>query len=208
MAKEELIPAIVQDHKTGEVLMLAYMNQESLKLTKETGYTWFFSRSRQKLWNKGETSGNKQAVKELRYDCDEDTFLVLVEQIGDAACHTGNRSCFYRQMVPDEVDVGDKPPIFEDQKKNTLDELFDVIEERKTSMPAGSYSADLFRAGREKILAKVAEESGEVAQAARKESDTRLVEESADLIYHLMVLLADRGVSFDMVEDELKRRRR
>ena len=112
MANQELIPAIVQDHKTGEVLMLAYMNEESLQLTKETGYTWFWSRSRQKLWNKGETSGNKQVVKELRYDCDEDTYLVLVEQIGNIACHTGSRSCFYRSMLPREEDVSARPPKF------------------------------------------------------------------------------------------------
>lgn len=99
---QKLIPAIIQDYQTGEVLMLAYMNDESLKRTIETGTTWFWSRSRQQYWNKGETSGNKQIVKELRYDCDEDTYLVLVDQIGGVACHTGNRSCFYRTMFTAE----------------------------------------------------------------------------------------------------------
>jgi len=205
----ELIPAIIQDHKTGEVLMLAYMNDESLRLTKESGFTWFWSRSRQKLWNKGETSGNKQVVKEIRYDCDNDTYLVLVEQIGGAACHTGNRSCFYRQMVPEEIDVAAVAPEFSSTTYGqTLDELQSVIEQRRGDKPDGSYTAELFHRGREHIAAKVLEESEEVVQAARLEEGTRLVEESADLVYHLMVLLADRKLNFNLVEEELRKRQR
>src|SRR3990172_8443953 len=166
MADDNLIPAIVQDFKTGEVLMLAYMNDEALRLTKETGYTWFWSRSRQKLWNKGETSGNKQAVKEIRYDCDEDTYLVLAEQTGGAACHTGNRSCFYRELWPAEKDVAGSPPVFA-RDEDVLEERGRVIGERRAEMKPGSYTAELLREGRERILAKIAEEADEVVRAAR-----------------------------------------
>ena len=207
MAEENLIPAIIQDHKTGEVLMLAYMNEESLRLTKETGTTWFWSRSRQKYWNKGETSGNTQKVKEIRYDCDEDTYLVLVEQIGGAACHTGNRSCFYRQMTPEARDVSEEPPAFS-AGGDILDELGQVIAGRKADMGAGSYTAELFREGKERILAKISEEAGEVVEAARHETDERVVSETADLVYHLMVLLAERGLSFENVKAELRARRK
>lgn len=204
MSDEALIPAIVQDHKTGEVLMLAYMNDESLQRTKESGYTWFWSRSRQKYWKKGETSGNLQVVKEIRYDCDEDTYLVLVEQIGGKACHTDNRSCFYRQMVPAEVDVAEQPPRF--TSGSFLEELDAVIAERKREMPAGSYTASLFEGGIERISAKVKEEAGEVVDAAADETDERVVAEAADVVYHLMVLLAERGLSLRDVERELESR--
>lgn len=206
MSEQTLIPAIVQDHKTGEVLMLAYMNDESLRRTKDTGYTWFWSRSRQKYWKKGETSGNLQVVKEIRYDCDEDTYLVLVEQIGGKACHTDNRSCFYRQMVPAEVDVADQPPTF--TSDSFLDTLDAVIAERKRQMPAGSYTAKLFEGGTERISAKVLEEAKEVVEAAANEADDRVVAEAADVVYHLMVLLAERGLSLKDVERELESRHR
>ncbi len=206
MSDQTLIPAIVQDHKTGEVLMLAYMNDESLKRTKETGYTWFWSRSRQKYWKKGETSGNLQVVKEMRYDCDEDTYLVLVEQIGGKACHTDNRSCFYRQMTPEEKNVADSPPRF--SCDSFLDELDGVIADRKRELPDGSYTAELFNGGVDKIGAKVTEEAGEVVEAARNESDERVVSEAADTVYHLMVLLAERGLSFKDVERKLEQRHR
>ncbi|MDP1809549.1 MAG: bifunctional phosphoribosyl-AMP cyclohydrolase/phosphoribosyl-ATP diphosphatase HisIE [Actinomycetota bacterium] len=204
---ENLIPAIIQDYKTGEVLMLAYMNEESLRLTKETGTTWFWSRSRQKYWNKGETSGNTQKVKEIRYDCDEDTYLVLVEQIGGAACHTGNRSCFYRQMSPEKKDVGNDPPRFIEAGPDILDELQGVIDRRKADKTSGSYTAELLGAGQERILAKISEEAGEVVEAARRETDERVISESADLVYHLMIMLAGRGLSLDDVKKELKARR-
>jgi phosphoribosyl-ATP pyrophosphohydrolase/phosphoribosyl-AMP cyclohydrolase len=204
MSEQTLIPAIVQDHRTGEVLMLAYMNDESLKRTKETGYTWFWSRSRQKYWKKGETSGNLQVVKEIRYDCDDDTYLVLVEQIGGKACHTDNRSCFYRQMSPEEKDVSDDPPHFEGD--SFLAKLGSIIAERREKMPAGSYTAELFEGGVAKIGSKIMEEAGEVVEAAQDESDKRVVEESADVVYHLMVLLAKRGLDLSDVERELESR--
>ena len=206
MSDQTLIPAIVQDHKTGEILMLAYMNDESLKRTKETGYTWFWSRSRQQYWKKGETSGNLQVVKEMRYDCDEDTYLVLVEQIGGKACHTGTRSCFYRQMTPEEKDVSDSPPRF--SSDSFLDELDGIIADRKKELPEGSYTAELFNGGVDKIGAKVTEEAGEVVEAARDESDKRVVSEAADTVYHLMILLAERELSFKDVERELESRHR
>lgn len=205
-ADDQLIPAIVQDHKTGEVLMLAYMNRESLRRTKETGFTWFWSRSRQKYWNKGESSGNLQAVKEILYDCDEDTYLVLVEQIGGAACHTGNRSCFYRSMFPGEADVSNRPPKF--LSDSFLDRLDKLIFERKRDLPSGSYTTELFEDGLERITGKITEESGEVVEAAKNESESRLASEAADLVYHLMVLLASRGLSFKDVERELESRNR
>lgn len=201
--KDSLIPAIVQDYKTGEVLMLAYMNQESLQKTLETGYTWFFSRSRQKLWNKGETSGNKQKVVELRYDCDEDAYLVLVEQIGGIACHTGNRSCFYRQMFPEKKDVANQPTNF---NLAFLLQLEQIIKQRQEDKPQGSYTASLFQAGKEKIIAKVKEEAEEVIKAAREEGNIRLTSETADLIYHLLVLLVNEGVSLKDAEQELEKR--
>lgn len=207
MAEQNLIPTIIQDYKTGEVLMLAYMNEESLRRTKETGTTWFWSRSRQKYWNKGETSGNTQKVKEIRYDCDDDTYLVLVEQIGGTACHTGNRSCFYRRMSPEEKDVGNEPPQFTPAGPDILDELQEVIDRRKEDKTGGSYTAELLGAGQERMLAKISEEAAEVVEAARHETDERVISESADLVYHLMVMLAGRGLSLDDVKKELNSRR-
>lgn len=209
-SNQNLIPAIVQDYKTGEVLMLAYMNEESLKKTLETGTTWFWSRSRRKYWNKGETSGNKQIVKELRYDCDEDTYLVLVEQVGGVACHTGNRSCFYRLMFTAQgfEDQPFAPKTGKPGASQIFDELFSVIEQRRADMPAGSYTAELFRGGLEKIIDKVEEESAEVIEAAREKVDSEIVWESGDLIYHLFVLLAYKGITLDQVAKELEGRRK
>ncbi len=176
-----LVPCIVQDWHTGEVLTLAYMNAEALRLTEETGEMHFFSRSRQELWHKGATSGNTQAVKQLRYDCDADAVLALVEPAGPA-CHTGERTCFHNgELTP--------PAPFE-----VLPELERTIAQRAADRPAGSYTTVLLdepgRAGE-----KVQEEAEEVARAAREESDERVAEEAADVIYHLAVLLRERGLS-------------
>lgn len=200
---EKLIPTIVQDYKTGEVLMLAYMNPEALQKTLATGYTWFFSRSRQKLWQKGETSGNKQKVVALRYDCDEDTYLVLVKQSGSGACHTGNRSCFYRQLYPEKKEVANLLPEF---NNSFISKLEEIIKQRKLEKPPGSYTVSLFKGGKDKILAKVAEESGEVVKAAQVEGNQRVIEETADLIYHLLVLLANEGINLTDIEQELAKR--
>ena len=190
-----LIPAIVQDVRTREVLTLAYMNAESLTRTVETKETWFWSRSRNELWHKGETSGNTQKVVELLLDCDGDAIVVLVEPRGPA-CHTGARSCFesasaYEQSTSDQL----------------LDRLYDLIKERKENRPAGSYTTYLFNEGLDKILKKVGEESTETIVAAKNNEDDRLIAEVSDLVYHLIVLLVARGISLDQIRAELGRRR-
>ncbi len=203
-----LVPAVIQDIKSGQVLMLAYMNQESLAKTIETGKTWFYSRSRAALWQKGETSGNIQAVKELRYDCDADTLLVLVEQTG-AACHTGHYSCFYRNLN-DELVAEREFDLEQVYKAKTgpsiLLELYEVIQDRKNKMPEGSYTTYLFDKGLDKILKKVGEENAEVIIAAKNRSREELTYETADLLYHLLVLLVEQGVALEEIFTELKAR--
>jgi len=188
-----LVPCIVQDWRTGEVLTLAYMNAESLRLTRDTGEVHFFSRSRQELWHKGATSGNTMSVRAIRYDCDADALLALVEPAGPA-CHTGERSCFHRG----ELHPGAP---FE-----TLPILERTIAERAASRPQSSYTAKLLNdpalAG-----AKVEEEAEEVVRAAREESDERLAEEAADVIYHVAVLLRGRGLTLADAERVLDGRR-
>ena len=189
-----LAPCIVQDWRSGEVLTLAYMSRESLARTNETGETWFFSRSRQELWHKGATSGNVQTVKALRYDCDADAILALVEPAGPA-CHTGERTCFHQGAV----DVA--------APHEALPALERTIEERRDAKPSESYTANLLAdpafAGE-----KVQEEAEEVVRATRDESDERVTEEAADVLYHLDVLLASRGVSISDAFAVLNARRR
>jgi phosphoribosyl-ATP pyrophosphohydrolase/phosphoribosyl-AMP cyclohydrolase len=188
-----LVPCIVQDWRSGEVLTLAYMNAESLRLTRATGEVHFFSRSRQELWHKGATSGNTLSVKAIRYDCDGDALLALVEPAGPA-CHTGERTCFHRGEL--------EPPA----PHEVLPALERTIAERDRARPAGSYTATLLaepgRAGE-----KVEEEAEEVARAAREEADDRVAEEAADVIYHLAVLLRGRGLSLADAEVVLDGRR-
>jgi phosphoribosyl-ATP pyrophosphohydrolase/phosphoribosyl-AMP cyclohydrolase len=193
--KGELIPAIVQDYKSKEVLMLAYMNEESLAKTLETGYTWFYSRSRKELWNKGATSGHLQKVKRLDYDCDEDTLLVYVEQTG-AACHTGNRSCFYRTLIENE----------EIPEANPLVSLEEVVADRKANPEEGSYTCYLFEKGLDKVLKKVGEECAETIIAAKNGDNVELNGEVNDLLYHLMVMMNICGLSLDEVNAELEKR--
>lgn len=202
MSNDNLVPAIVQDYMSGEVLMLAYMNEESLKRTLATGTTWFWSRSRNQLWNKGETSGHKQVVKQVRYDCDGDTYLVLVDQIG-VACHTGNRSCFYRSMYPKE---SERSSAMGWSSGRFLDELEVVIRQRQQERPAGSYTARLLDGGEPVMTAKILEESREVVDAVKGNDNGQVVDEAADLLYHLLVLLASRGLSLAAVTEELERR--
>jgi phosphoribosyl-AMP cyclohydrolase / phosphoribosyl-ATP pyrophosphohydrolase len=188
-----LIPCVVQDARTGEVLTLAYMNEEALARTRETGETHFWSRSRQELWHKGETSGNVQKVLRLRYDCDADALVALVNPTGPA-CHTGERTCFYR---------GDMEPT----PAEALATLERTVSERRASRNPGSYTAELL-AEPARIGEKVREEADEVARAAAGESDQRVREESADVLYHLTVLLASRGLSLADAFEELNARRR
>ena len=189
-----LVPCVMQDWRTGEVLTLAYMNAEALRRTRETGEMHFFSRSRQELWHKGATSGNTMAVKAIRYDCDGDALLALVEPRGPA-CHTGERSCFYRgqfdQAAPHEV----------------LPTLERTIAARAASRPDGSYTATLLAAPA-RIGEKVQEEAEEVARAAREESDERVAEEAADVLYHLAVLLRSRELTLADPQQVLDGRRR
>jgi phosphoribosyl-ATP pyrophosphohydrolase/phosphoribosyl-AMP cyclohydrolase len=189
-----LVPCVVQDWRTGEVLTVAYMNAEALALTRATGEMHFFSRSRQELWHKGATSGNTQAVKAIRYDCDGDALLALVEPAGPA-CHTGERSCFHRGEL--------EPPA----PHEVLPALERTIAQRASDRPAGSYTAALL-AEPGSAGAKVEEEAEEVARAAREESDERVSEEAADVIYHLAVLLRLRGLTLADAERVLDGRRR
>lgn len=192
-----LIPCVVQDCKTNEVLMVAYMNEESYQKTLETGKMTYFSRSRQELWLKGETSGHFQYVKSLSIDCDKDTILAKVQQIG-AACHTGNHSCFYRELISKE---------YEDMSPTAvLTEVFDVIMDRKAHPKEGSYTNYLFDKGIDKILKKCGEEATEIVIAAKNPNAEELKYEIADFLYHMMVLMADRGLDWNDIMVELAHR--
>lgn len=191
-----LIPAVVQDARTGRVLTLAYMNRESLAITLREGRTCFYSRSRRTLWRKGETSGNVQRVVRVTADCDGDALLVEVEPAGPA-CHTGRESCFFEPLDGAPAD---------DAARFSLDGLYALLLERREQRPAGSYTTYLFDKGREKILKKVGEECTEVVIGAMKGSREETVFEVADLTYHVLVLLAEMGVTPDQVRQELARR--
>jgi phosphoribosyl-ATP pyrophosphohydrolase/phosphoribosyl-AMP cyclohydrolase len=198
-----LVAAIAQDCETKEVLMLAYMNKESLELTIKTGQAHYFSRSRNQLWLKGETSGNTQTVKEIRYDCDGDALLLFVAQKG-GACHTGHRSCFYRNAEEEiAAKVFDEKAAYE---RNTLQELYGTIVNRRDNPIEGSYTNYLFNKGIDKILKKVGEENAEVIIASKNADKNEIISEVSDLIYHLSVLLVDRGVTWREIFDELDKR--
>ncbi|TJX13890.1 bifunctional phosphoribosyl-AMP cyclohydrolase/phosphoribosyl-ATP diphosphatase HisIE [Tissierella creatinini] len=187
-----LVPVIAQDIGTGEVLMLAYMNEESLKLTIETGVAHYYSRSRKELWKKGGTSGNIQEVKGIYYDCDGDSILLKINQVG-VACHTGNYSCFFNE-IKGYKGVG-----------NTLNELYKTIMDRKLNPKEGSYTQYLFEKGLDKILKKVGEETAEVIIGAKNNKE-ELIYETSDLIYHMIVLLVNEGVSLGEIMEELNNR--
>lgn len=191
-----LIPAIIQDADTSQVLMMAYMNKESIGKTLETGTTWFFSRSRQELWNKGATSGNYQKVVSIDVDCDEDTLLVMVHPAGPS-CHTGEVSCFYRSLT------GESAPA---TKRDMLHTLYQIVLQRKATPKEGSYTQYLFDKGVDKILKKVGEEAAETIIAAKNDSREELIYETSDLFYHLMVLLVEQGVTLDDILLELENR--
>lgn len=182
-----LIPAIIRDARSGAILTLAYMNDESLARTRETGETWFWSRSRNELWHKGATSGHTQRVLHIAEDCDGDALVVTVEPRGPA-CHNGTTSCF-----------PDVPPLM-------LERLEQVLRDRKTQRPEGSYSTYLFNEGRDKILKKIGEEATEVVIAAKGDARERIVSEIADLVFHLSVLMVDAEIGWAEVEGELGKR--
>ncbi|MBR5496499.1 MAG: bifunctional phosphoribosyl-AMP cyclohydrolase/phosphoribosyl-ATP diphosphatase HisIE [Clostridia bacterium] len=189
-----LIPAVVQDFYTGEVLTVAYMNEESLKITLDEKMTCFWSRSRQELWRKGETSGNRQHIVSVTTDCDCDAIVVKVIKDGPA-CHTGSESCFFNL-------------IYRDAEKNdfSIDALYDLIKGRKTQMQEGSYTTYLFSKGLDKIMKKVGEECTEVIIGAAKHSKEETIYEISDLAYHILVLMVEMGISVDDIRKELDSR--
>ncbi len=192
-----LVPAIVQDHLDGTVLMMAWMNAEALQKTLDSGETWFWSRSRQAFWHKGATSGHVQRVRSMRYDCDSDALLVTVEQVGDIACHTGERSCFH------QVDDGKIAP-----PADTLSQVFGVICDRRDHPNPDSYTSKLLAGGDNKILKKIGEEAAEVVMACKDDDGDAIAGEVADLFYHTLVAMAHHGVDVKAVYRKLQERRR
>ena len=192
-----LVPAIAQDYLDGTVLMMAWMSRESLAKTLETGETWYWSRSRQELWHKGATSGHIQRVKGIRYDCDSDALLVTVEQLGDIACHTGERSCFHQIDQQKIAPPGDM-----------LSEVFAVIRDRRDHPSESSYTSKLLAGGDNKILKKIGEEAAEVVMACKDDDSDAIAGEVADLFYHSLVALAYHGVELRDVYRKLAERRR
>jgi len=192
-----LIPAVIQDFSTGAVLMVAWMNRESLEMTLQSGYTHFWSRSRQQFWKKGETSGHLQKVREIRADCDGDTLLVQVEQAGPA-CHTNSYSCFFHSLQSS----GEGGP----EGAGILEAVYRVVLDRKHRRPEGSYVASLLEGGGEKVIDKILEEAEEVAGATRDGDGEGLVHEVADLWFHTLVLLGSEGIPPERVFGELARR--
>lgn len=204
-----LIPAIIQDGATGQVLMLAYMNQESLLKTIESGVTWFYSRSRRCLWQKGETSGHRQRVKSISYDCDADTLLIIVDQTG-AACHEGTFSCFSRTLGSDErtsAMIADPTKVY-GNAATVIHDLYHVIMDRKINPKEGSYTNYLFEKGQDKILKKVGEECAETIIGSKNNDKAEILYEMADLWYHNLVLLAYHDISPSELLEELQKRRK
>ena len=189
-----LIPAVVVDAYSKRVLTLAYMNKESLEISIKEGKTCFWSRSRQELWRKGETSGNYQNIVSITSDCDNDALVVVVEKEGPA-CHTGSDSCFFNELYHAE-----------DKEEFSMEGLYELLEGRKNEMPEGSYTTYLFSKGRDKILKKVGEESTEVIIGGKADDKAETVYEIADLAYHLMVLMVDMGISVKDIQKELASR--
>ncbi|MFA6877493.1 MAG: bifunctional phosphoribosyl-AMP cyclohydrolase/phosphoribosyl-ATP diphosphatase HisIE [Fusobacterium sp.] len=196
-----LVPAIAQDVNTGKVLMLAYMNKEAVEKTLNEKIAHYYSKSRQELWKKGETSGNIQKIKGFYYDCDKDTILIKVEQVG-VACHTGNYSCFFNEVLNE-----DNKENFQNNE-DVLKELYLSITDRKNNPREGSYTNYLFREGIDKILKKVGEESAEVIIASKNESKEEMIYEISDLVYHVIVLMINQGVAIEDIKKELVKRRK
>jgi len=195
--EQGLVPAIVQDYLDGTVLMMAWMSEISLQKTLATGETWFWSRSRQELWHKGETSGHLQKVKAVRYDCDSDALLITVEQLGEIACHTGERSCFH-QLDGSKAD----PPA------DTLSGLYDVICERRDHPTPDSYTCNLMAGGDNKMLKKIGEEAAEVVMACKDDDPSAIASEVADLLYHTLVAMSYHNVDVKAVYKKLQERKR
>lgn len=196
-----LVPVVVQAANTLQVLTLAYMNAESLKRTIETNETWFWSRARSSLWHKGETSGHTQRVLDILVDCDSDALTVLVKPDGPA-CHTGEQSCFHNALQ----EAGDSPEKIAHEEPDlgaALNDLYALVESRRRHRPEGSYTSYLFDQGLDKILKKVGEESSETIIAAKNQDRGVLAKEASDLLYHLIVLMVERGLTLEEIGDEL-----
>ena len=201
--KSELLPVIVQEIGTNEVLMMAYMNKEALELSLTTKIAHYFSRSKQRIWKKGETSGHTQAISEFLLDCDNDTLLIKVKQEG-VACHTGRKSCFFTNIETGEA-------VSEVEVETTamygiIDELYHIIQERKNADPETSWTAKLFAKGENTILKKIVEEAGEFCFALKDDDEEEMIYEAADMVYHTMVALALKNISPDRIKQELARR--
>lgn len=201
--KSDLLPVIVQESSTLEVLMMAYMNREALQLSLETQIAHYFSRSKQRLWKKGESSGHLQHIERFLLDCDNDTLLIMVRQEG-VACHTGRKSCFFTDMESGET-VSD-PQIDTVATYGIVDELYHTILSRKNSDPASSWTAKLLHSGDNAILKKVVEEAGEFAFAIKDNDEKEIIYECADLAYHVLVALGSKNISPDRIKQELSRR--
>ncbi|MGM0436736.1 MAG: bifunctional phosphoribosyl-AMP cyclohydrolase/phosphoribosyl-ATP diphosphatase HisIE [Bacillota bacterium] len=197
-----LLPAVLQDYKCGKVLMLAYMNKEAYRKSIETGKATFWSRSRQKLWVKGETSGNYQYIKDIKIDCDKDTLLLLVDPEGPA-CHTGNESCFYRK-IEEEFSESKESKI--EENKSFYNKLYEIIVDRKENPQEDSYTSSLLKKGIDRIAKKIGEEASEVIIAGKNEDEDEIIYETADLIYHLFILLVLYDISISDIENELEKR--
>ena len=214
-----LLPVVVCDHATNEVLMLAYMNEEALNLTLSSRYAHYFSRTKNRIWKKGEESGNTQEIKSAFLDCDNDTLLLKVVQNGGAACHTGARSCFFNEINLENLEISDEKSEVKKPSYGVIDELYHVIEDRKLNAdPQTSYVASLFKKGENQILKKVGEEATELVMAAKELSFAKqtkqdeqkakndLIYEAADLCFHALVTLSANNIHPDAVKNELARR--
>jgi phosphoribosyl-ATP pyrophosphohydrolase/phosphoribosyl-AMP cyclohydrolase len=199
-----LLPVIVQEDSTNEVLMMAFMDKEALKLTIKTKKAHYFSRTKQRIWQKGESSGNFQIVKDIFIDCDNDTLLLKVEQVGGIACHTGRKSCFFTRLESKEI-VSD---VDENAISNysILDRLYHELLERKNADPKTSYTASLLQKGENSYLKKIVEEAGEYCFAVKDDDKKEIVYEAADLVYHALIPLVDKNIHPDQIKEELKRR--
>ena len=196
-----LVPVVVQDVDTNEVLMLAYMNEEALKKTLDTGFAHYFSRSRNKLWKKGESSGNTQEVKDIFVDCDNDTVLLKVKQTGPA-CHTGRRSCFFTNLKTQQITMDKEKEI----EYNFTDKLYHTLLDRKNANPETSYVSSLYHKGENSLLKKIAEEAAEFCFAVKDNDKKEIIYEAADLAFHTLIALALKNIHPEAVLEELKRR--
>ena len=201
--KSELLPVIVQDSSNNEVLMMAYMNKEALELSLSTKIAHYFSRSKQRIWKKGESSGHTQTIHSFNIDCDNDTLLIKVTQEG-VACHTGRRSCFFTKLESGEVNS--EVEVSSEALYGVIDTLYHTIQERKNADPDTSWTAKLLSKGDNTILKKVVEEAGEFSFAYKDNDESEMIYEAADLTYHMLVALASKNISPDRIKQELARR--